>query len=222
MKDATWKHKGHFQKKLRPTQDYSLTYCTSPDKAYVIEPHDGEINYDEAYKKPNQFIQKVMNQDVTQHKVRTSKEVIQRNAELAEEARANNDPSPRSKKVPLTIYSKLTKRKVGLIWIAVSGAIFRFVKKETGLTDAEVEEALKAYDVKVVVNKHLKEENIQLVDRENRPVYRRQISSFGTGHDLDEDEDEHPDLDPADAKIVSVPLLFNFCFILIENAARHA
>jgi hypothetical protein len=61
MKDATWKHKGHFQKKLRPTQDYSLTYCTSPDKAYVIEPHDGEINYDEAYKKPNQFIQKVMN-----------------------------------------------------------------------------------------------------------------------------------------------------------------
>jgi hypothetical protein len=53
MKDATWKHKGHFEKKLRRTQDYSLTYCTSPDKAYVIEPHGGELNYDEAYKKPN-------------------------------------------------------------------------------------------------------------------------------------------------------------------------
>jgi hypothetical protein len=44
-----------------------------------------------------------------------------------------------------------------------------------------------------------------LVDRENRPVYRRQISSFGTGTAFDEEEDEHPDLDPADAKIRMQP-----------------
>ena len=60
MKEATWKHKSHFQNTLRRTQDYSLTYCTSPDKAYVIEPHGGELNYDEAYKKPNAFYKKVM------------------------------------------------------------------------------------------------------------------------------------------------------------------
>jgi hypothetical protein len=101
-----------------------------------------------------------MNQDITQHKVRKSKEIIHENAVNAEEARVNNDPSPKSRKVPLTIYSKLTKRKVGLILAAVSGAIFRFVKKETGFSDKEVEEALASVIVKDVVNKHLIEENI--------------------------------------------------------------
>jgi hypothetical protein len=72
-----------------------LTYCTSPDKAYVIEPHGGELNYDEAYKKPNEFFKKVMSQDITEHKVRKSKEVILENKARASEAKANNSPSPR-------------------------------------------------------------------------------------------------------------------------------
>merc|ERR1719326_515001 len=98
MKESTWKHKSHFQNTLRRTQDYSLTYCTSPDKAYVIEPHGGELNYDEAYKKPNQFYQKVMEQDITEHKVRKSKEVIAQNRARVEEARRTNSPSPRRSK----------------------------------------------------------------------------------------------------------------------------
>jgi hypothetical protein len=73
MKESCWKHKTHFKDTLRRNQDYSLTYCTSPDKAYVIEPHGGELNYDEAYKKPNEFFKKVMSQDITEHKVRKSK-----------------------------------------------------------------------------------------------------------------------------------------------------
>ena len=56
MKESTWKHKSHFQGTLRRTQDYSLTYCTSPDKAYIIEPHEGELNYDLAYKNPAKFL----------------------------------------------------------------------------------------------------------------------------------------------------------------------
>jgi hypothetical protein len=86
---------------------------------------------------------------------------------------------------------------------AVQSAIVRLVTKETGLTDEEVVDALLHSDVKKVVAKHMLNENVQLVDNAGKPVYRRQISSIGTGNVIDEDEDEHPDLDPADAKIVS-------------------
>lgn len=35
--------------------DYSLTYCTSPGKSYVIEPQGGELNYNLAQKNPLKF-----------------------------------------------------------------------------------------------------------------------------------------------------------------------
>ena len=60
MKETTFKHKEHFRDTLWRTHDYSLTYCTSPDKAYVIEPHGGELDYDEACKKPNAFHKKAL------------------------------------------------------------------------------------------------------------------------------------------------------------------
>jgi hypothetical protein len=129
MKESTWKHKQHFQDTLRRTQDYSLTYCTSPDKAYVIEPQGGELNYDEAYEKPNAFYKKVMEQDIMEHKVRGSKVVMAENSRKQAEARRNKSPSPRKSKVPLQTYSKLTKRKIGRILSAVHSAITRLVKK---------------------------------------------------------------------------------------------
>ena len=61
MKDSSWKHKGHMKNNLEKTQNYSLTYCISPDKAYVVEPHGGEINYSLAQKNPLKFYDKVMN-----------------------------------------------------------------------------------------------------------------------------------------------------------------
>ena len=103
MKDSCWKHKEKFSKDRVRTQDYSLTYCTSPDKAYVIEPHGGEINYDLAYKKPNKFYDNVMKQDVTQHKVRMSDAKGQGQA---------GGQSPR-RRAHLEISSKVGKRKIG-------------------------------------------------------------------------------------------------------------
>lgn len=89
---------------------------------------------------------------------------------------------------------------------AVQSAIVRLVTKETGLTDAEVKDALLNSEVKQVVAKHMLNENVQLVDKSGKPVYRRQISSFVTDAGMEEDyEDEHPDLDPADAKIRMQP-----------------
>ena len=74
MKDSTVQHKTHLQATLRRTGDYSLTYCPSPDRAYVIEPHAGEIDYDMAYKNPLKFIDQVLAQDVRKHTVKQDKE----------------------------------------------------------------------------------------------------------------------------------------------------
>jgi len=38
----------------------------SPDKAYVVEPEGGELNYEEAYANKNKFIAKVHNRDDTE------------------------------------------------------------------------------------------------------------------------------------------------------------
>ena len=65
MKEATVKHKDAMRTNDHRTQAYGLTYCTSPDKAYVIEPKGGEIDYRLAYKKPLAFYDKVMNQEIT-------------------------------------------------------------------------------------------------------------------------------------------------------------
>lgn len=74
MKDSTVEKKQHLQGTLRRTQDYQLTYCPSPDRAYVIEPAGGELDYDLAYKNPLKFIDSVLAQDIRKHTVRQNKE----------------------------------------------------------------------------------------------------------------------------------------------------
>jgi len=65
-KDSTVEHKDMIRKSLKQGSDYSLTYCLSPDKAYVVEPEGGELNYEEAYKNKNRFVSKVLNRDDTE------------------------------------------------------------------------------------------------------------------------------------------------------------
>ena len=42
-------------------KDYSLTYTVDPKRTYVIQPKEGELNYDQAHKSPLKFYEKVMN-----------------------------------------------------------------------------------------------------------------------------------------------------------------
>lgn len=41
--------------------EYSLTYCSSPGKSYIIEPHGGELNYNLAQSNPLKFYDQVLN-----------------------------------------------------------------------------------------------------------------------------------------------------------------
>lgn len=69
QKNTAWTHKEVMSHHLERTQGYGLTYIASPKKSYVIEPKGGELNYNLAYKNPLKFYDKVMSQDITQHKV---------------------------------------------------------------------------------------------------------------------------------------------------------
>lgn len=74
QKQATWKHKEILSKQLQNNQNYKLHYTASPDKSYVIEPKDGELDYDMAYKNPIKFYDQVMTQEILQHKVSKEKD----------------------------------------------------------------------------------------------------------------------------------------------------
>ena len=69
QKDAAVNHKTFLSKNLSKGDEYSLTYVTDPKKTYVIQPREGEINYDLAKRSPLKFYDKVMKQKVTEHKV---------------------------------------------------------------------------------------------------------------------------------------------------------
>lgn len=59
--DAACENKSVIQSNLNTGNKYSLTYCPSPDRAYVVEPHQGELDYDNAHKNLDKFYKKVMN-----------------------------------------------------------------------------------------------------------------------------------------------------------------
>jgi hypothetical protein len=73
MKDSTWEHKKVMAENIN-RGEYSLTYCSSPGKSYIIEPHNGELDYDLAKRNPNKFYDQVFRQQITKHKIGKDKE----------------------------------------------------------------------------------------------------------------------------------------------------
>ena len=73
QKEAAWKHKAFLSKNLHKGDKYSLTYVCDPKKTFVIQPKEGEIDYDMAEAQPVEFYKKVMKQKVTEHKVARAK-----------------------------------------------------------------------------------------------------------------------------------------------------
>jgi hypothetical protein len=45
QKNSTTDHKKVMKDNFQTNAEYSLTYCSSPGKSYIIKPHDGELNY---------------------------------------------------------------------------------------------------------------------------------------------------------------------------------
>lgn len=64
LKNTTTDHKKVMNENFQ-RQDYSLTYCSSPGKSYIIEPKGGQLNYKLAEKDILKFYDQVFTQEIT-------------------------------------------------------------------------------------------------------------------------------------------------------------
>ena len=81
----------------------------------MIQPKDGEINYDNALKNPNKFYDRVMNQDVMEHKVQ--KKV--RTEVIRGASQEGGMPQVKRKVEGFQMTSRLTKRAIARVLVAV-------------------------------------------------------------------------------------------------------
>ena len=74
MKNTAFSHKKVMNEQGIDTNtergQYKLTYCSSPGKMYLVQPHGGELNYRLVDRSPEKFYNQVFNQEITQHKVK--------------------------------------------------------------------------------------------------------------------------------------------------------
>ena len=187
-------------------QDYQLTYTVDPKRTFVIQPKEGEINYDLAKKNPLKFYDKVMNADVVEHKVvaKTRQAVVERqDGQMATIKRKTGG---------FETTSRLTKRAVARILLAVEEKLLRMISEATeGEYNAtDLREALAHPQTKGVVQKHILAENIRLQNPlGGRPVYAAQMSLIGEKGDSaanmspNNKNFQNEDIDPEEALLVS-------------------
>ena len=209
---ASWAHKDLLYKKMKQGEinmrDYSLTYTVDPKRTFVVQPKEGEINYDIAEKNPLKFYDKVMNQDVLEHKIskKTRTEVIESPGRHGEMAQV------RRKTKGLEMHTRLTKRAVGRILTAIQHKLHSMIVDYTGgeHNPDDVREALADPLAKAVVQRHIQKAGIKMVDNSNKTVYRQQMSLIGEKGDRaanespgpnDFDDEDH--VDPEEAHLVS-------------------
>ena len=206
QKHAAVEHKTYLYKKLQSGEiskdDYTLTYVASPQKTYMIQPKKGEIDYSLAERNLDKFYDKVLSQDVTEHKV--SKKRISTTADSS----GLLPQKKRVSKAALTMESRVCKRAVGRILVLVKHKLLRMIsqaRRELEMDD--VAAAMDHPEAQEVVQKYIANEGIKLRHRtSNAEVFTRQMSKIGEmGQQAAEDSDDeiNEDLEPEDALLVS-------------------
>lgn len=200
QKDSAVVHKTYLKEKLRRGEidqsQYSLTYVHSPQKTFVIQPKEGEIDYSIAQKNPLKFFDKVLSQDLVEHKVHKAK------------AERNSDGTLPKKKTQkgLTMDSRLTKRAIARVLVVVQKKLFSYVDNVVNVFGfTAVADAFAEPEAQAVVQKHILSEGIKMTAPDsNQTIFKRQMSLIGEkGADADDDLcEEDLEHDPEEAKLV--------------------
>ena len=159
LKNSTSEHKKIMKNQIQ-RGEYSLTYCSSPGKSYIIEPHGGELNYKIAEKNPLKFYDQVFNQDITKHKVK--------------EQQQEEEKTRRRPKVAVT--SKVTKRPYLKIMQKIKIKLIETLLNRIGeehLQDINI--AVKDKEIEQTIKMMMGEDKIKLLNSRNEPVYQKQI-----------------------------------------------
>ena len=165
------------------------------------------IDYTMAEKSPSKFYDKVMNQDVIEHKIAKKKSttVVKQNSE-------GDLPLIKRKARGMEITSRLTKRAVACILIAVQNKLHSLVQEfiDTEYDPIDVREALEHQQTKDIVQKHIRRNTLKLVEpNSNATLFGQQMSLIGHIGDAAADttpsrfKDGDDTVDPEDARLVS-------------------
>jgi hypothetical protein len=150
LKNSTFEHKKVLKDTVPLSSNYSLTYCSSPGRSYIIEPHGGELNYKLAEKNLNKFFDHVFNQEITQHKLK----------EQGGESNANIYHKHRCE-----IITKVTKRPYIRIMEKIRMKLFERLASKIGAEHGEnIYNALNDHKIEESIKKMMKEDRIRLLN----------------------------------------------------------
>lgn len=162
LKNSTVEHKKVLKDTVQLSQNYALTYCSSPGRSYIIEPHGGELNYKLAEKNLNKFFDHVFNQEITQHKLK----------EQGGESESNLYHKHRCE-----IITKITKRPYLRIMEKIRMKLYERLASKIGVEHGEnIYMALNDRKIEQSIKKMMQEGIIRLLNEQRQPVYEDQIA----------------------------------------------
>jgi hypothetical protein len=158
LKNSAVEHRKVLKDTVRLSQEYTLTYCSSPGRSYIIEPHGGELNYNLADKNLAKFFDHVFNQEITQHKLKET---------------GGDRESNLYHKKPVEVVSKITKRPYLKIMEKIRLKLYEKLRERMGDQHGEdIIEALNDRHIEQSIKKLMKEDRIRLLDEHAQPIYR--------------------------------------------------
>jgi len=243
--DAACENKSVINSQLRGA-NYSLTYCPSPDRAYVVEPHKGELNYDDARKNLDKFYKKVMNQDITKHSLKKSTakyskadmKELKKGASIQGESPvskkhiarsagniANLSLNKRSHNVEIETTELSRGEMFDKLLVCVTSSIYKLIKTRVQLTDEKISTALESRAVLNLVKRHMRDENIQMVDEQEKPRFKRALSLIGEERThqmaMESQHDFEKDVDPQDLRMrVTDQVVYEVCEAVKTHATK--
>ena len=157
LKNSTQDHKKAMKSNINKA-DYSITYCSSPGKSYVIEPHGGALNYDIAQKYPLKFYEQVFNQDITKHKM------------------VEEEKSQERRKSQISVKSKVTKRPYLKIMDKIKTKLIQSLQKKIGEEFGEnIRLAIQDKTLQQTLRLLVEQDKIKLLDNQNLDAIDNQI-----------------------------------------------
>jgi hypothetical protein len=108
---------------------------------------------------------------------------------------------------------------------SVTVSIYKLVKERLELNDETIQSALESRVVLNLVKRHMRDENIEMVDESDKPVFKRAMSIIGeerthvVGLDSTKDFEGNEAIDPHDLRIrVTEEVVYE----VVDAVKRHA
>lgn len=105
---------------------------------------------------------------------------------------------------------------------SVTVSIYQMVKSRVGLTDEKVTAAFESRGVLNLVKRHMRDENIQMVDESNKPRFKRAMSLIAEDTTQDMGEEGKNDFEKIDPNELRTRVTDQAVYEVCEAVKRHS